>query len=285
MAEGYATGGLGMGRYMRFEDPVGFEVLTRYTNFMHEHRDLYDGAEILADAALVLPRQTILARRPGALDSFRDLGQALVERQLLLDVLLDQRITPERLSRYPAVILPQTVVLDDEQLAALRSYAKQGGKVLRHGETGTRTLSNAPRQAADITLSVEVTGDTPQAAADFIVKQLTDDGATRIDSPWTIRAAAYRQPQRALLHLVNYNRNEEVDKSLSGPASERPIAATNVTVRFRIPEGSQATAVTLHSPDKEQSRKLDFNTKAGHVTFTVPEIKVYSVISVQLSEK
>ena len=35
MAEGYATGGLGMGRYMRFEDPAGFGVLARYTNFMH----------------------------------------------------------------------------------------------------------------------------------------------------------------------------------------------------------------------------------------------------------
>ena len=55
MAEGYATGGLGMGRYMRFENPVGFEVLARYTNFMHKHRQLYDGTVPWANAAIVLP--------------------------------------------------------------------------------------------------------------------------------------------------------------------------------------------------------------------------------------
>ncbi len=47
MAEGYATGGMGMGRYMRFEEPAGFEVLARYTNFMHRHRDILRWREAL----------------------------------------------------------------------------------------------------------------------------------------------------------------------------------------------------------------------------------------------
>jgi len=146
MAEGFATGGLGMGRYMKFEDPHAFEKLVQYTNFRHKHRDLYDGGLPFADVALVLPRQSVWNRRPDALDEFRALGQALVERQVLLDVLVDERITPECLSKYPAVILPKTVSLSGRQIEALRSHASSGRLVvIRGSETGILDEVGKPR--------------------------------------------------------------------------------------------------------------------------------------------
>jgi hypothetical protein len=286
MAEGYATGGLGMGRYMRFENPSGYETLVRYTNFMHKHRNLYDGARPWSDAAIILPRQTILNRRPAALDSFRHIGQALVERQLLLDVVVDENISKERLSQYRAVILPSAVVLSDTQLEILREYVANKGLLLYHGDLGSVTETGNPRESAHpegrIANSIEVTDSLAKDAANSIYKRIRNAGATTFFGPWTLRTAAYMQPNRVVLHLVNYDRDETVDKSKSGPELERPIAAENVSIKIRLPNGRTATKITHHTPDQEESSQIDFKTPSpGYTTFTIPRIDVYSVITIE----
>lgn len=280
MAEGYATGGAGMGRYMRFEDPTGFEVLTRYTRFMHQHRGLYDNAEPFADAALVLPRQSVWNRQPKSLDLFRELGQQLVERQVLLDVVADENLTTTRLESYPAVILPGTASLSDSQLTALREYARQGGLILAHGEIATLTESGASRNSRKIELANYLKADTSQAIAELIVSRLKENGASVIDAPWTVRATAYQNDQRTLLHLVNYDRDESVNKQLKGPELERPKTVENIAVTLRLPRGRKASSVTLHSPDGAGSQRLEFRNSGGMTKLTVPRVTVYGVVEV-----
>jgi len=270
MAEGYATGGMGMGRYMRFEDPIGFDVLVRYTNFMHQHRDLYDGARRWADAALLLPRQSVLARRPAALDTFRSLGQALLERQLLLDVVADQKLSAERLARYAAIIVPGSTMLSPEQAAALNQYAADGGMLLAHG-MDTSTLPKA----------IGIQHDEPAAAADAIGARLRARGATSIRSSPHVRAAAYTQPGRVILHLVNYNRNEQPAKGVNGPALERPIPAEDVSIDLALPQGHQASNVKMHTPEANQPMKLQAQFEGNRVTFRIPRFGVYAVIAVE----
>ncbi|MDA1165330.1 MAG: hypothetical protein O3B13_19705 [Planctomycetota bacterium] len=290
MAEGYAMSGLGMGRYMRFESPVGFEVLTRYTKFMHQHRDLYDGAEAVADVALVLPRQSVWNRRPEALDAFRDLGQALVERQVLLDVVADENLTAERLQNYPAVILPTAVSLSDSQLAALRAYSASGGLVLQYDEAATLDESGTARRDSSIDGAVPVdaapvSDADAHVAADPIVTRLRQHGSSVIESPWTVRATAYQQPGRIVLHLVNYDRDESPDRQLKGPELERPKPVKNVAVNFRLPEGKSVTSVTIFSPDDSQTNTLTFKQRDGRVSFTVPAITVYVAVVISFKEE
>ncbi|MDA1015259.1 MAG: hypothetical protein O3A00_12500 [Planctomycetota bacterium] len=282
MAEGFATGGLGMGRYMRFEDPVGFEVLARYTNFMHTHREFFDGTEPFADAALVLPRQSVWNRRPDALNEFRSLGQSLVESRVLLDVVADEALTPERLANYPAVILPNVVALSDKQLMAVREYSAKGGLVLVRGETAVMDEYGVRRQDSAIKAAVTIADDPPKVAAAAIVKRLQSTGASEIEAPWTVRGAAYTQPGRVVLHLVNYDRDETPNKQLTGPELERPKAVDNVSVRLRLPVGKTATTVTLLSPDGVLLRKLEHRHQDGRVLFTVPRVVVYAVVAISL---
>jgi Hypothetical glycosyl hydrolase 6 len=48
--------------------------------------------------------------------------------------------------RFKAVVLPNVVVLSDDNLAALRSFADQGGSVIMTGETGSRDLDGIRRE-------------------------------------------------------------------------------------------------------------------------------------------
>jgi len=283
MAEGYATGGMGMGRYMKFEDPVGYEVLARYTRFMHKNRGLYDGAAPYADAAFVLPRQSVLNRRPESLDTFRHLGQALLEQQVLIDVVADQRITSERLSQYPAVILPSVLALSNRQLAALRSYADDGGLVLVRGEVGLLNERGEQRDEGGVEAAIAIDAEAPQAAADAIAARLRRNGSSVIQAPWTVRATACSQPSRVLLHLVNYDREEDApENNRTGPETERPQPVEDIPVRLRLPQGKRAKSVTLHAPEREEPEALDFKSIRGHVSFRVPKVRVYAVIAIAM---
>ena len=285
MAEGYATGGIGMGRYMRFEQPAGFEVLTRYTRFMHKNRNLLDQSRPYADVALVLPRQSVWNRRPDALDEFRQLGQALVERQVLLDVVADEKLTPVRLAKYRAVILPKTAALSDDQLAALRKYAAGEGLVLQRGDAALIDETGQPRKETQISGAVAVNADTIKVAADSIEAHLKQRGASFITSPWTVRVSAYTQPGLVVLHLVNYDRDETVDKRLTGPELERPKPVENVPVNLRLPKSDKVTSVKLHSPDDAESLELPFKQPTDErVSFRIPRIPVYAVIAISTDE-
>ncbi len=286
MAEGFATGGIGMGRYMRFEEPAGFETLSRYTQFKHKHADLYDKASPRGDAALVLPRQSVLNRRPEALDAFRELGQALVERQALLDVLVDQRIAPARLAQYPAVILPRVLALSDAQLAALRQYAKDGGLVLAQGAVGVLDEQGRPRGAGGVPGAVTISADTPRAAAELIESRLQSHGASVITAPWTVRAAAYNQPGRVLLHLVNYDREEGApENNRTGSETERPKAVENIAVSLRLPPERGVSKVTLFRPDEDKPAQLEYQQRGDKIAFSVPRVKVYGVVVVNLAPR
>jgi len=280
MAEGYALNGLGMGRYMRFEDPTGYETLARYTNFMHAYRKLYDGSRPHSDVALVLPRQSVWNRHPESLDDFRELGQALVERQVLLDVLADESISPERLSDYPAIVLPDATTLTSRQLASVRDYAASGGRVFVRGQISTIDESGKSRTDSQIDGAIPVAGEF-RVAADSIRSAIVKHGASEIQAPWTIRATAYTQPSRTVLHLVNYDRDETPNKQLKGPELERPVLAEKIAIRLRLPAETAVRAVTIHRPDQEKPLEVPFSQRDGRLVVNVPEVLVYAVISVE----
>ncbi len=286
MAEGFANGGLGMGRYMRFEDPVGFKVLARYTKFANRHAGLLDSSTPLADVALVLPRQSVLHRRPESLQVFRHLGQALVERQVLLDVLADEKITSQRLAQYQAVILPHVVSLSNKQLTAIRDYADGGGQLLIHGEFASVDDRGHDRPAADVSAAVRIIAKTPNDAATEIQKRLLKGGATSIESPWTVRVAAYQHADQIVLHLVNYDREEGApEDNRTGPSSERPRAVGEIPVNLRLPDGYKAHEIRLYAPDGRQSAVVGFREEAGRVKFTISHLRVYGVCAVKLNKR
>ncbi len=252
MAEGYATGGLGMGRYMRFEDPDGFDTLVRYTQFMRKHRSLFDEATTLADVAIVMPRQSLLAGQSAPLDEFRTVGQELLNRQVVLDVVADENLSQDRLQNFRAVLVPQATLLTKQQQAILRDFKKAGGTVLDRIKSSN---------------------------VETVFQQVRSLGRFQVDAPWTVRVAAYRKGEsKLMLHLVNYNRDEGTTKEERGkkPINERPLAVKDVTVR--ITTEKKPKAVMLYRPDSAKPARLAFKATPGKIEFLIPELLVYGVV-------
>jgi len=73
--------------------------------------------------------------------------------------------------------------------------------------------------------------------------------------------------RRRLLHLVNYN------------ARSVPVVGS-IRVKCDLPEGQTARAVRIISPDAPQPQSIEFRPRGAAVSFDVPALKTYAVITI-----
>jgi hypothetical protein len=118
-------------------DPRTMPTLTEVFSFMRRQQTVLDSMELIAQVALVWPGLALLKTEgatPKATEGLRGefvgLYHALTSGHVLFDVIYDEQITTRRLRRYESVVLVTLQGLDPAALRALRSYAKDGGRVL-----------------------------------------------------------------------------------------------------------------------------------------------------------
>lgn len=260
VAEGVATGGGGMGRYQTYLEPEGYKALVQYDRWLNQHQDLYWPKQSAAEVAIILPRQAVLGGDQKGYDSFRAIGQAMAEKQVLFDVIDDEKLSAARLPKYAAVVVPNPAALTDAQKKMLSDYGRSGKLVMPEALPGQQLVSEPAMTQLDAVASL-----------------------SRFTAPWTVRAAVWRQEGRILLHLVNYLRDEAGGKARNkDSADERPLPQKDIAVDLRLSDGQTVAAVTLLSPDGADAQNLSFKQEAGRLKFTVPEVLVYGVVQIDL---
>ena len=75
------------------------------------------------------------------------------------------------------------------------------------------------------------------------------------------------QPDRRLVHLVNYD-------------SQKPVV--NVAVLVQVPKGRKPKVVLLADPEQSQDTEVPFEQDNDNVRFVVPKLSVYAVAAIQL---
>ena len=135
----------------------------------------------------------------------------------------------------------------------------------------TPTLSGAVTHAAQ----------TREAIIEALTQQTKDAELSDVDAPWTVRVAASNRPGGHVLHLVNYNRDESATGR--GPGAEQPIASPAIPVRLNLSPLTTITGIDVLSPDADPSAdpvSLPFEQRGSTITFTVPPVEVYTVVSI-----
>jgi hypothetical protein len=114
IAELAANGGAPMGFYTRFTDPLARAEIVRYYQFLRRHDSIYRGNVPHSEVALLFPRRKVHQAEIRAVESFRKLGQALLDAHVLFDVWPDDLFPAERAAGYARVVTvadsPGTVV-------------------------------------------------------------------------------------------------------------------------------------------------------------------------------
>jgi hypothetical protein len=140
----------GMGEDRRWLEPARV-----YFNWMARHDAHFINKTSIANIGVVMGQRTHLFYKPprGAqMAQYMDgLYYALLEGRFLFDFVHEDKLAPERLRKYSALLLPNTALLSDEQCRQLRAYAAQGGSLLATFETSLYNERNERR--ADFGLS------------------------------------------------------------------------------------------------------------------------------------
>ena len=104
IAELAANGGAPMGFYTKFTDPLARAEIVRYYQFIRKHDTIYRGNRAAGEVALLFPRRSVHQGQASAVESFRQLGQALLEGQVLFDVWPDDAFPADVAAKYRAVL-------------------------------------------------------------------------------------------------------------------------------------------------------------------------------------
>jgi Hypothetical glycosyl hydrolase 6/Beta-galactosidase trimerisation domain len=134
----------GMGEDRRWLEPAH-----RYFNWMAKHDAHFVNKRPIANIGVVMGQRTHLFYKPprGAqMAQYMDgLYYALLEGRFFFDFVHEDKLAPERLHKYSALLLPNTALLSDQQCRELAAYVESGGSLLATFETSLYDERNRRR--------------------------------------------------------------------------------------------------------------------------------------------
>ena len=135
----------GMGEDRRWLEPA-----RKYFDWMAKHDAHFVNKRSIANMGVVMGQRTHLFYRPprGALmrEYMDGMYYALLEGRFLFDFVHEDKLAPEELAKYSALLLPNTALLSDEQCRQLRAYVNAGGSLLATFETSLFNERNERRR-------------------------------------------------------------------------------------------------------------------------------------------
>jgi hypothetical protein len=298
------------------------EDMRRYIRFYKANRELYSGSVDAGNVALLRSYPSITYHAARAQLSAILVEQALIQSKIPFDLVFDEHLAD--LSKYRALILPESQCLSDEQLGYIRKFVENGGglvatgmaglydhwrrlrvepglkglidgqrpargyqeRVEREEEGGTAVRKQAGKGRAIYFPTVQFDGPLPEMEPYFTIssrrfwkapknwKEIAEGvrwaaGTVplEVSGPDYLIAnlTAHPSKRRTVVHLVNYNHRNV-------PAIE------SVAVTCRLPEGARFQNATALSPDFEGSQPVAVKSEGGAVSFTLPRVKIYSVV-------
>jgi len=130
------------------EDRRRLEPAREYFTWMAKHDAHFRNKRSIANIGVVMGQRTNLFYRPprgSLMPQYMDgLYYALLEGRFLFDFVHEDKLAPEELQKYSALLLSNTALLSDRQCKQLEAYVDAGRSLLATFETSLYTERNQP---------------------------------------------------------------------------------------------------------------------------------------------
>jgi len=251
-------------------EPVS-ESVEPFIRFYRSRRDLFRGTRQVADVAVLRSFPSQVFGGPRFARMTDRVERALIEGRVPFTIIHDHQLAGLRPPKL--LVLAGCVAMSDEQVQQVRRFVERGGRLCIIGPAATHDEWLRPRKRPPLSglpkervVQVEPTADPVEAIERAAAGQLS----LRIDAPAGLCCELTEQPNRRLVHLVNYR-------------PDKP--ASRVEVRLRLPAGCRATAVTLASPEHAGEVPVAFQQQGGSLQFTVPAVRTYEIAVVRFERE
>ena len=154
------------------EDRRWQKVGTDYFRWTAQHDAHFKTRRSIADVGVVIGQSTqLLYPGPSTMrsraymhETTQGIYEALLRGRFAFDFVHEDRLDPERLSKYRALVLPNIAMLSDRQCQQIRDYVQSGGSIMASFETGpTMKTSTLAQISVSPMCSASTRAETPSA--------------------------------------------------------------------------------------------------------------------------
>lgn len=237
--------------------------ISRYFSFLSDHQDLYTDIACVSKIGVVspphIPSFEVSLKRD-------NLYRALAESNVMYEVLLLHRLTPDVLSRYKAIVIPNIPWMDADQIAAIRTYKKNGGRVYAIGSS-SELREIADMQSPAIMLDqVQTEAGRRELLAN--INQLSGEQVITLPETRYVAANVVKKTDgdRIILHFVNY---------------DAPLKNVRVSVNLEgVIKQIDSQRIQLFSPDGNVGNLGQASVHGTRLEFVLPALDVYDVVAI-----
>ncbi len=289
-------------------------ALAPYYRFRTDHPGLFDAEPLEPQVAVLLLWENVIAD-PYRLSAYFGASSLLADAGVQFDTVFgakeylsrgempmypapDFPLDLETLRSYPVVVIPELNDLIESHAATLMEYVDGGGVLVTHvvdefglefqrGDDPAITAllamlrSGAANPAGgkvvrlDENLGRDYSNNPDRALRQEWLNVAADLGLSpevRYDAGPMVAAQVYASEDQLVVHFVNYN--WDIDTLSTTPVSD-------FDVEIVLPAGFDREALTasLHSPG-EAAVELDVEPTEAGIVVTIPELHIWSVVSV-----
>lgn len=268
-------------------------LMRKWRAFHEANAGLYTSRTPYAQVALAcFPEQNLYGNRTH-IARVRALTEALGDCHVLYDYVLEEGFTATGLKPYSAVIVPDLAVMTAEQVTALGSYARAGGKVLLIGENARtdellKPCTPAPLPSGD--LAPRAAGEgllasrrLPPSARELweLLGAMGVQGLSLLspeaDARVWFNAFLSADGNALQVHVVNY------DAPL-GREGKPLVIRENLVVGVPLPKGYRAVGAEVLDPDAPGPTRLAAEG-AKTVELRLPPLHSYQAVIIRLQKQ
>lgn len=276
MAEGAATqcalGNRVFGPFLKGivrSEPTAMEswsAIGEYNRFLLNHPQLYSRAQVVPDLLVVL-------EDPVTRGEISPFLEVLTRQNLQFDVSVLSRLSPEVVRSYRAVALVGLEHLSLDQVALLDSYRRSGGKIYSLGQMAGDKVS-VDIQSNIPTLATVETNEQSKKEVLNNLGQLIKNRKIWLENSGQVLAVVtkIRNADRAVVHFINHDEQ---------PRTQLRITLDLDFLPFRPEEG----LVRAYSPDAARDQITELKVNDNEISFTIPKLDTYLVVSVDRSKR
>jgi len=290
------------------ETTASSRAIKRYLTFYDRFREYYAGAESYARLALCHSRETLdHADDPTHLYPQKIHANLvnLMEMHVPFDIVHTRDLSAEVVHKYKAILFPKHTRISDATLSCIERYVRAGGTAVFTEDLGTH--DGMGRKRSRSVLAAIFGGDIVKNPRAMHAKR-AGRGAyiwvRKNSASGYVQSFRYKDAGGRLLELIERVRGARTIATANCPSTVEVIPAvqtaggkkryvvhivnndgrgvmTGIGVVLRAEGRFRAGRVILLSPDMKKPIKLPFRQNARNVSFTVPELRIYSIVVVE----
>ena len=238
-----------------------WDDICSYNRFFDEMESFYTDVRTIARIGVIAP--PVIPSFEASVKRIQ-LYNALLEMNIMYDILLLPQISPDMLARYDLILIPDLPWADVSQMSAIRAYKERGGKIFVMGS------SQALRDLATVAAPAHLCHQTHE-------EEVSREFTSELENLIPDRIITLKNADNVLANMVKKTGSDQVIIHFVNYLNNRTDVRVKLNLKYLLDKVDEKN-IRLYSPDDVPNELKSVTINETQVEFTIPELKIYDMV-------